>query len=234
MRGFIAAFDAITGKEVWRFWTIPGPGEQGSSSWPGDLYLHGGGTTWMPGTFDPELNTIYWGTSNPSPDFEGSVRPGDDLYTDCLLALDPDTGKLKWHFQFTPHDLADYDATETAVLVNLEWNGKPRKLILEANRNGFVYILDRADGKFLVAKQFSLNQNWAKGIDQNGRPIRTDLVPNKEGVRICPGFAGATNWFSPTYNEGTHLSISLHLKIAASIPQKLRNTNQDESTIRLA
>jgi alcohol dehydrogenase (cytochrome c) len=212
VRGFIAAFDADSGKEAWRFWTIPGPGEAGSSSWPGDLYLHGGATTWMPGTYDPELNTIYWGTSNPSPDFEGSVRPGDDLYSDCLLALDPDTGKLKWYFQFTPHDIADYDATETPVLVDRNWNGSSRKLLLQANRNGFVYILDRTSGAFLSAKQFSLQQNWAKGIDDHGRPIRAELLPDVEGTRICPGFAGATNWFSPTYNETTHLFYFLTLE----------------------
>ena len=212
VRGFVAAFDANTGKEAWRFWTIPSPGEPDSSSWPGDLYLHGGATTWMPGTYDPELNTLYWGTSNPSPDFEGSVRPGDDLYSDCVLALDPDTGKLKWHFQFTPHDLMDYDATETPVLVDMDWKGSPRKLLLEANRNGFVYILDRTNGSFLSAKQFALTQNWAKGIDEHGRPIRTDLIPNAEGARICPGFAGATNWFSPTYNETTHFFYFLTLE----------------------
>lgn len=212
VRGFIAAFDAETGKEAWRFWTIPAPGEKGSESWPGDMYLHGGGTTWMPGTYDPELNTLYWGTSNPSPDFEGTVRPGDDLYTNCVLALDPDTGKLKWHFQFTPHDLFDYDATETPVLVDTVYKGKPRKLLLEANRNGFVYILDRMSGQFLSATQFSLKQNWAKGIDENGRPIRTDLMPNIEGTRICPGFAGATNWFSPSYSEATHLFYFMSLE----------------------
>ncbi len=212
VRGFIAAFDANTGKEAWRFWTIPAPGEKGSESWPGDMYLHGGGTTWMPGTYDPELNTIYWGTSNPSPDFEGSVRPGDDLYTNCVLALDPYTGKLKWHFQFTPHDLFDYDATETPVLVDTVYDGAPRKLLIEANRNGFLYILDRVNGKFLSATQFSLKQNWAKGIDENGRPIRTDLIPNVEGTRICPGFAGATNWFSPSYSEATRLFYFMSLE----------------------
>ena len=129
VRGFVSAYDAETGKLAWRFWTIPAPGETGSESWPRDAYLHGGGTTWMPGTYDPELNTIYWGTSNPSPDFDGTVRPGDDLYTDCVIALDPDTGTLKWHFQFTPHDLYDYDATETPVLVDATYNGEPRKLL---------------------------------------------------------------------------------------------------------
>lgn len=213
VRGFIAAFDAKTGKEVWRFWTIPAPGEPGSSSWPaGNSYLHGGGTTWMPGTYDPKLNTIYWGTSNPSPDFDGSVREGDNLYTNCVLALDPDTGKLKWYFQFTPHDLYDYDATETPVLVDGLYQGKPRKLLIEANRNGFIYILDRTDGKFLSAKQFVTEQNWAKGIDANGRPIRTGNIPTAEGTRICPGYAGATNWFSPSYSEITHLFYFMTLE----------------------
>ena len=205
VRGFVAAYDAESGKEAWRFWTIPAPGEYGSSSWPGKLYLHGGGTTWMPGTYDPELNTIYWGTSNPAPDFDGAVRPGDDLYTDCVLALDPDTGKLKWFFQFTPHDLFDYDATETPILVDANYKGEPRKLLVEANRNGFIYVLDRTTGKFLSAVRFVERLNWASGIDGNGRPVRTAVKPSAEGTKICPGFAGATNWYAPSYNEGTHL-----------------------------
>ena len=203
VRGFVAAYDAQTGKEAWRFWTIPAPGEKGSESWPGDLYLHGGGTTWMPGTYDPELNTIYWGTSNPSPDFDGSVRPGDDLYTSSLLALDPDTGKLKWHFQYNPHDLYDYDGVQTPVLVDATFKGKPRKLVVTANRNGFLYILDRTNGKFLFSKQFSPSQNWAKGIDENGRPISNNLVPDEPGVTVCPGYSGGTNWYSPSYNPAT-------------------------------
>jgi alcohol dehydrogenase (cytochrome c) len=205
VRGFVSAFDADTGKLAWRFWTIPGPGEFGSSSWPGDSYLHGGGTTWMPGTFDPELNTLYWGTSNPSPDFDGEPRPGDDLYTDCVLALDPDTGKLRWYFQFTPHDLFDYDATETPVLIDAEYAGQPRKLLVEANRNGYLYLLDRTNGKFLSAIPFVEKLNWAKGIDAEGRPIRTDVKPTAEGSRVCPGFGGATNWYAPSYNPSTHL-----------------------------
>jgi len=205
VRGFVAAYDALTGKEAWRFWTIPGPGEFGSSSWPGKMYLRGGGTTWMPGTYDPELNTLFWGTSNPAPDFDGAVRPGDDLYTDCVLALDPDSGKLKWYFQFTPHDLFDYDATETAVLIDATYKSEPRKLLVEANRNGFVYVLDRTNGKFLSAVRFAEKMNWAKGIDAQGRPIRTGVQPTAEGTRICPGFAGATNWYAPSYSELTHL-----------------------------
>jgi alcohol dehydrogenase (cytochrome c) len=204
VRGFVAAYDAETGKQVWRFWTIPGPGEFGSASWPGELYKRGGGTTWMPGTYDPELNTIYWGTSNPAPDFDGGPRPGDDLYTDCVLALDPDTGKLKWYFQFTPHDLFDYDATETPVLVDANYQGQPRKLLVEANRNGYFYVLDRTNGKFLSAFPFVEKLNWAKGIDAQGRPIRTGVRPTPEGTRMCPGLIGATNWYSPSYNPSTH------------------------------
>jgi alcohol dehydrogenase (cytochrome c) len=205
VRGFVSAFDAETGKLVWQFWTIPAPGEHGSESWPGDAYLLGGGTTWMPGTYDPELDTLYWGTSNPSPDFDGGPRPGDDLYTDCVLALDPDTGKLKWNFQFTPHDLYDYDATETPVLVDTTYQGQPRKLLVEANRNGFFYVLDRTNGKFLSAVPFVEKLNWAKEIDAQGRPVRTGVMPTAEGTRVCPGFSGATHWYAPSYNPDTKL-----------------------------
>ena len=205
VRGFLAAFDAKTGKEMWRFWTIPGPGEKGNESWPGDMYMHGGGAMWMPGTYDPDLNTLYWGTGNPSPDYDGSVRPGDDLYTSCLLALDPDTGKLKWYFQYSPHDLYDYDAVQTPVLVDANFRGIPRKLVVTANRNGFLYILDRTNGKFLFAKQFISTQTWAKGIDEKGRPISTGVIPDEQGVRVCPASGGATNWYSPSYNPATNM-----------------------------
>ena len=204
VRGFVAAYDTTTGKLAWRFWTIPGPGESGSESWPGKSYLHGGGTTWMPGTYDPDLNTVYWGTSNPSPDFNDDVRPGDDLYTDCVLALDADSGKLKWYFQFTPHDLFDYDAVETPILVNANYKGEARKLLVQADRNGFVYMLDRTNGKFLSATPFVEKLNWAKGIDDKGKPILTGAVPTPAGTRICPGYSGATNWFAPSYSELTH------------------------------
>jgi alcohol dehydrogenase (cytochrome c) len=212
VRGFVAAYDAETGREAWRFWTIPAPGEFGSSSWPGDSYKLGGGTTWMPGTFDPELNAIFWGTSNPAPDFDGGPRPGDDLYTDCLLALDPDTGKLKWYFQFTPHDLFDYDATETPVLVDATFRGQPRKLVVVANRNGFLYVLDRTNGEFLSATRFAEKLNWATGIDEKGRPIRTGLKPSAEGTRVCPGMVGATNWHAPSYNPETSLFYFMALE----------------------
>jgi alcohol dehydrogenase (cytochrome c) len=205
VRGFIAAFDAQTGKEVWRFWTIPAPGEKGSESWPGDMYLHGGGAAWMPGTYDPELNTLYWGTGNPAPDYDGSGRPGDDLYTSSLLALNPDTGKLKWHFQYSPHNLYDYDAVQTPVLVDANFKGVPRKLVVTANRNGFLYILDRATGEYLASKQFVARLNWATGIDAHGRPISNGLIPNAAGVTVCPSVDGGTNWFSPTYDPLTNI-----------------------------
>ncbi len=204
VRGFLAAFDAQTGKEVWRFWTIPAPGEFGSESWPGDMYKHGCATTWMPGTYDPELNTLYWGTGNPCPDFDGSVRPGDDLYTSSLLALDPDTGKLKWYFQFSPHNMYDYDAVQTPVLIDAMFKGKARKLVVTANRNGFLYILDRTNGKYLYSKQFIQIMNWAKGIDKNGRPISNNLIPDEKGVMVCPSYGGGTNWYSPSYDPVTN------------------------------
>ena len=191
----------------------------------------------MPGTYDPELNTLYWGTGNASPDYDGSVRPGDDLYTSSLLAIDPDTGKLKWYFQFTPHDLYDYDAVETPVLVDQEYQGQPRKLIVEANRNGYVYVLDRTTGKFLSATQFVKQLTWAKGVDANGRPMTTDLLPNADGTLICPGVEGATNWYSPSYSETTHLFYFSSLEVAPSISasrlvlKKARNTTQPAPSV---
>lgn len=212
VRGFVAAYDPITGKEKWRLWTIPAPGEFGSSSWPGDSYLHGGATTWMSGTYDPELNTLYWTTSNAAPDFVGDSRPGDDLYTACVLAIDADTGKLKWYFQFTPHDLYDYDANETPVLLDANEHGTVRHLLLQANRNGFFYVLDRTNGKFLRATPFVKKLNWATGLDASGRPILSGRIPSAKGTLICPGIDGATNWFSPSYNPGTGLFYFLALE----------------------
>ena len=166
----------------------------------------------MTGTYDPELETLYWTTSNAAPDFEGESRPGDNLYTACVLAIDPNDGKLKWHFQFTPHDLYDYDANETPVLVDREENGVKRHLLLQANRNGFFYMLDRTNGKFLRAAPFLETLTWAKGIDATGRPVLSGLVPSKEGTHICPGIVGATNWFSPSYNPNTGLFYVMALE----------------------
>ena len=212
VRGFVAAYHAATGKLKWRLWTIPGPGEFGSGSWPGDSYLHGGATTWMPGTYDPELDTLYWTTSNAAPDFVGDSRPGDDLYTACILAIDADAGKLKWYFQFTPHDVYDYDANETPVLVDVAENGTARHLLLQANRNGFFYVLDRTNGKFLRATPFVQKLNWARTVGASGRPVLSNRVPTKEGTYICPGVVGATNWFSPSYNPNTGLFYVMALE----------------------
>jgi alcohol dehydrogenase (cytochrome c) len=204
-RGFIAAFDSQTGKEVWRFWAIPAPGEFGNESWPNGLWEHGGGAMWMPGTYDPELNLLYWGTGNPTPDYDGSVRPGDDLYTSSVVALDCDTGTLKWYFQYSPHNLYDYDSVQTPVLFNAKFKGEQRKLLMSANRNGFLYLLDRTNGKFLFGEKFASNLTWASGLDEKGRPISNNLVPDDKGVLVCPSVDGATNWYSPSYSAATNM-----------------------------
>src|SRR5215468_3714381 len=197
VRGFLAAYDARRGTLKWKLWTIPAPGEFGSESWPGDLYLHGGATTWMPGTYDPELDTLYWTTSNAAPDFDGSSRPGDDLYTACVLAIDPNTGKLKWYFQFTPHDIYDYDANETPVLVDQQDNGLTRHLLVQANRNGFFYVLDRTNGKFLRAAPFLEKLNWATGIDASGRPVPSARRTGSP-LPTTPTPDSFTSWLSKT------------------------------------
>jgi alcohol dehydrogenase (cytochrome c) len=159
----------------------------------------------MTGSYDPELNLIYWGTGNPGPDLFGGEREGDNLYSDCVVALDADTGELKWYFQFTPHDVHDWDATEIPVLVDLEFQGKPRKLLIQANRNGFYYVLDRTNGEFLLATPFA-RQTWAKEIRPDGRPVvLPGSDPTPDGNYVCPGLSGATNWMSPSYNPQTGL-----------------------------
>jgi alcohol dehydrogenase (cytochrome c) len=205
IRGFIAAFDAKSGREVWRFNTIPGPGEAGHDSWPADsrAWEQGGGSVWVTGSYDPELNLMYWGVGNPGPDWNADPRPGDNLYSDSVVALDPDTGTLKWHYQFTPHDEFDYDSTQVPVLTDLEWRGRMRKVMLWANRNGFWYVLDRATGEFLQGKPF-VRVNWAEGIDDKGVPKRV-LHATPEGTLVYPNNQGATNWYSPSYSPRSGL-----------------------------
>jgi alcohol dehydrogenase (cytochrome c) len=205
IRGFLSALDAKTGREVWRFKIIPEPGEPGNDTWGGDSWKHGGGSIWLTGSYDPELNLTYWGTGNPGPDWNPAVRPGDNLYTDCVVALDADTGKMKWYFQFTPHDEWDWDAVQVPVLADLEWQGKPRKLMLWGNRNGFFYVLDRVTGEFLLGKPF-VKQTWAEGLDAKGRPIKIPgRGPSKEGTQTWPGVQGGTNWYAPSFSPRTRL-----------------------------
>ena len=205
-RGFVAAYDQSSGKEVWRFWTVPKPGEPVSETWKGKGIEHPSGATWMTGTYDPQLGTVYWPVGNPGDDFYGDEREGDNLYSDSILALDANTGKLKWHYQFTPHDIHDWDAEEPPVLVDTNWQGQPRKLLLQANRNGFFYVFDRVNGQLLLAKPFLKKLNWADGIGKDGRPILRKLpeLPGG-GTYVCPGFQGGTNWFSTSFNPATGL-----------------------------
>jgi len=204
--GFVAAHDQKTGKEIWRFWTVPRPGEPGSETWQGKDIAHGGAPTWFTGTYDSGLDMVFWPTGNPSDDYNGDYRQGDNLYSDCILALDRKTGKLKWYYQFTPHDLWDWDATETPVLVDVPWQGQARKLLLHANRNGFFYVFDRRDGTLLLTKPFVKNLTWASGIGPNRRPIKLpNQDPTPQGTKVCPSQDGATNWFSPSFNPATGL-----------------------------
>jgi alcohol dehydrogenase (cytochrome c) len=201
VRGFLAALDARTGKEAWRFSTIPGPGERGHETWAGDSWSHGGAPVWVTGSYDRDLNLVYWGIGNPGPDWNGDSRAGDNLYSESVVALDADTGQLKWHFQFTPHDEFDYDSVQVPVLADLPWQGATRKVMLWANRNGFWYVLDRTTGQFLSGKPF-VKVNWTSGLDDKGRPMNV-LSPTPQGTVIYPGNQGGTNWYSPSYSPRT-------------------------------
>ena len=201
IRGFIAAFDAKSGKELWRFYTIPGSGEKGNETWPGDAWKSGGASVWVTPSYDPALNLTYWGVGNPGPDFNPAQRMGDNLYTDSVVALNPDTGELKWHFQFSPHDPYDYDSVQVGVLADINWKGTPVMALLWGNRNGFFYVLDRTNGRFLSGTPF-VKVNWASGIDEKGKPIPT---PQPEGQPTWPGVQGGTNWYSPSFSPRTGL-----------------------------
>ncbi|HXD18307.1 MAG TPA: PQQ-dependent dehydrogenase, methanol/ethanol family [Vicinamibacterales bacterium] len=201
IRGFVAAHDAKTGRELWRFYTIPGKGEPGIETWSGDAHEHGGGSIWVTGSYDPALNLTYWGVGNPGPDYNPDQRKGDNLYTDSVVALDADTGKLKWHYQFTPNDPYDYDSVQVPVLADLMWKGTLTKAMLFANRNGNFYVLDRENGRFLSGAPF-VKVNWMSGWDEGGRPI---LTPQPAGANTYPGNQGGTNWYSPSYSPRTGL-----------------------------
>ena len=201
IRGFIAAYDVETGEQAWRFYTIPGPGEPGHETWEGDDWEHGGASVWITGSYDADLNLTYWGIGNPGPDWNPDQRPGDNLYSDSVVALNPNTGELVWHFQFTPNDGYDYDSVQVPVLVDLDWNGEPRQLMLWANRNGYFYVLDRATGEFLDGTPF-VRVNWSSGLDENGRPNQT---PQPMGAPTWPGNQGGTNWYPPSFSPRTGL-----------------------------
>ncbi|HEX8764576.1 MAG TPA: acido-empty-quinoprotein group A [Candidatus Acidoferrum sp.] len=207
VRGYLESLDPETGSVQWRWCTAPDPGQPGSETWPkdSDALLHGGGMTWMTGTYDPELNLLYWGTGNPNPVLVGDERPGDNLYTCSIVALNPDTGKLVWAFQPSPHDVHDWDAVETPVLFNAEFKGKPRKLLAQASRNSFFFVLDRATGEHLVTAPF-IDQTWASGVDSKGRPIaKLDAAPSPDGVLVEPSSDGGTNWMAPSFDPQTNL-----------------------------
>lgn len=209
-RAFIAAFDVKTGREAWRFYTIPAPGEPGSETWSGDSWKTGGAAVWVTGAYDSDLNLTYWGTGNPHPTRPSNVpsgvvpstRLGDNLYSDSVVALDADTGTLKWYYQFTPHDDMDWDSAQVPVLADIQWQGRPRKVMLWANRNGLLYVLDRTTGQFLMGKPF-VEVNWMDGFDDKGRPMRRPGMVAGGGIPISPG--AGTNWWSPSYSSSTGL-----------------------------
>ena len=213
IRGFVAAYKTSTGERAWRFWAIPAPGEPLSETWKGKALEHGCTSGWLTGTYDPETNLLFWTTGNPCPDYNGDEREGDNLYSDSVVALDPETGKVRWHYQYTPHDLHDWDSAQTAMVVDTEFQGKLRKLLLQANRNGFFYVLDRTNGQFLRGTPFVHKLTWAQSIDEKGRPIvNHETDPTIPGVKACPAVEGATNWFSNAYDPATGLFYLMALE----------------------
>lgn len=213
VRGFVAAYRAATGERVWRFWTIPAPGEALAETWQGKALEHGCAAAWLTGTYDPDLDLLYWTTGNPCPDFNGDERKGDNLYANSVLALKPDSGELRWHYQFTPHDVHDWDAQQTPMLIDAMFRGRPRKLLAQANRNGFFYVLDRANGELLLAKPFVQKLNWASGIGPDGRPqLLPGTTPTREGSLACPSMDGATNWMSTAFHPATGLFYVMALE----------------------
>ena len=239
LRGFLDAYRAETGERPWRFWTIPAPGEPGSETWGDPEVLRRGcGATWLTGSYDAELDLLYWPTGNPCPDLNGDRRPGDNLYTNSVVALQPRTGELKWHFQFTPHDTHDWDAQEPLLLIDEDFRGRSRKLLVQGNRNGFFYVLDRTNGQFLLGKPF-VRQTWAEGLDDSGRPIvlpNTD--PTEDGTDVCPAIRGATNWWATSYHPGTKLFYLLVHESCMTYTKNDRDWQRGRSwlggTVRLA
>jgi alcohol dehydrogenase (cytochrome c) len=205
LRGYIDSYDARDGKRLWRLYTIPSAGEPGVETWEGESWKYGGGTTWNTGSYDPETNTLFWGTGNPAPDWNGDARKGDNLYSCSLLAIDASTGKMKWYFQFSPHETHDWDASEPPILFDAVIDGKNRKIVAQANRNAFYYALDRETGKFITGMAYA-KETWTKGLDANGRPIELpNIDPTPQGNLIYPSITGSVNWTSSSYSPLTGL-----------------------------
>jgi alcohol dehydrogenase (cytochrome c) len=204
--GFLQSRDPETGAEQWRWNTEPRPGQPGSETWPNEQAMsHGGGMTWLTGTYDPELNLLYWGTGNPNPVHAGQGRKGDDLWTCSIVALNPDTGKLQWWFQASPHDTHDWDNVEAPVLFDGEINGQKRKLLAQAARNGYFFVIDRTNGKSVTSAPF-IDLNWSKGVDSRGEPIPNPAKqPKTDGTLVIPASGGATNWPPPSFDPETGL-----------------------------
>jgi alcohol dehydrogenase (cytochrome c) len=203
---FIEAIDPETGKVIWRTNTVPDPGAPGSETWPDkEALLHGGGPAWMTGTYDPEANLIYWGTGNPHPVLAGVVRSGNNLYTCSILALNADTGKLVWYFQPSPHDTHDWDAAETPVLFDADFHGRPRKLLAQASRNGYFFLLDRLTGEHLLTAPF-VPIDWSSGLNDRGEPVPNPAKePSRDGSLVRAADEGATNWMAPSFDPETRL-----------------------------
>jgi alcohol dehydrogenase (cytochrome c) len=213
VRGFVAAFDAATGKEAWRLWTVPAPGEPGSETWKGKAIHYACAATWLTGSYDEKSDLVFWTTGNPCPDYNGSERLGDNLWSNSVLAVDPKTGRMRWYYQFTPHDVHDWDSAQTVIVADTIFQGSQRSLLMQANRNGFFYVLDRTNGTVLLAQPFVKKMNWATGIGANGRPILTaDAEPSVRGTLACPSVVGATNWMSPAFNPDTGLYYVMALE----------------------
>ena len=211
-RGYINAFDAKTGKRAWRFWTIPGPGEKGHETWLGDSWKYGGGSSWMTGSYDPELNLVYWGVGNPAPDFYGEIRAGANLYTDSIVALDPDTGQLKWYYQEIPHDVWDWDSAYECVLLDISLQGTMRKILVNPNKGGYTWVLDRTNGKFSNAWPLAENINWIKGIDAEGNLLGRNEAPIGKPTLICPAIGGGRSWNHAAYSPKTGMFYSTGLE----------------------
>ena len=225
IRGYIDSYDVNTGERKWRRYTIPEAGEPGSETWAGDSWKHGGAPTWVTGSYDPDEDLLYWATGNTAPDWNGDVRKGDNLYADSVLALDPDTGEIKWYFQFTPHDIWDYDGNTDLFLVNVERSGEMVKALAQPNRNGYVYVLDRTSGKYLHGTQYVDKLNWSKGLDEAGRPIvDPQFVPTAEGKEfICPGSVGGKNGsYTAAYSPLTKL---MYVPVVESCWQMKKSTS---------